>query len=65
MKIVETITPINAEKTILGERDLKLTLDTDTGRVSIKAPAMFGDPVVALSELMEKLELLSQLGERG
>lgn len=64
MKIVETIELINAQKVILGDRTMKLTLDTDTGRLSIDAPAMFTDPVISLDVLENKIHDLKQHMER-
>lgn len=63
MKIVETITPVNAEKTILGKKELSLTLDTETGRVSIDAPAMFTDPVVTLHDLQNTVKKLGDYND--
>lgn len=65
MKIVETLTPTNAGKTIIGERDVKLTLDTETGELSIETPAMWGDPVVSFDELKRKIENLTGYQEQG
>lgn len=67
MKVVETITPVNAEKTFLGKKELSLALDTETGHVAIDAPAMFADPVVTLDDLqnaVKKLEEYKELADR-
>jgi hypothetical protein len=67
VKIVETITPVNAEKTFLGKKELSLTLDTETGRVALDTPAMFTDPVVTLEDLqgaVKKLEEYKELADR-
>lgn len=58
MKIVETVALVNAEKVWVGDKDIKLTLDTDTGRLSIDTPAMFSDPVVTLDALEGKINQL-------
>lgn len=63
MKIVETVTLTNEDKVLFGNRELKLTLDTDSRRVEIETPAMFGSSVVQLDELRNKLEALQQLGD--
>lgn len=61
MEIVERITLVNAEKVFMGDKDVKLTLDTDTGRVSIDTPAMFTDPVVTLDDLQEIVKKLANV----
>lgn len=58
MKIVESVEITNAQKVVIGDKDIKLTLDTETGRLSIDAPAMFTDPVVSLDALEEKIKML-------
>lgn len=58
MEVVERIKLINADKVFLGDKDIKLTLDTDTGRVVVDTPAMFTDPVVELDELQETVRKL-------
>jgi hypothetical protein len=60
MKIVETITPVNADKTFIGSKEIKLTLDTDNGRVTIDAPAMFTDPIVQMDQLKDAVEKLEE-----
>lgn len=60
MLITEILTLVNADKTFMGPRDIKLTLDTDTGRLSIDTPAMFRDPVVSFIELQEKIAKLAE-----
>lgn len=60
MKITETLTPVNSEKTVLGSRDITLTYDTATDELSINAPAMFTNPVVKLSDLRDTLSKLSE-----
>jgi tetrahydromethanopterin S-methyltransferase subunit B len=65
MKIVETIMPVNAEKVIIGDREIKLTMDTDTGRLAIETPTMFSNPVVSLDDLLEKLNTLQDQFERS
>jgi hypothetical protein len=64
MKITETITPINSGKTLLGDKDIKLTLDTDTNELTIDAPAMFVDPTVNLDEFEEKISELKSIRDR-
>lgn len=61
MKIVETVELVNAEKVFVGDRDMKLTLDTETGQVAIDAPAMFTDPVVSLDLLEETIHKFKAL----
>lgn len=58
MKIIETVEVVNAQKVVLGDRTVGLTLDTETGRVEISNPAMFTDPVVTLDVLEEKIKAL-------
>lgn len=65
MKIVETIMPVNADKTFLGKKEVALTLDTETGRVSIDAPAMFTDPVVTLHDLQNIVKKLGDYNEQA
>lgn len=60
MKILETVTIRNPEKVFMGDKDIKLTFDTDTGRLVVDTPAMFTDPIVNLSELQEKLAKLAE-----
>lgn len=64
MKLVETVELINAQKVVLGDRDIKLTLDTETGRLSLDTPAMFTDPIVSLDALEEKIRKLREHMER-
>jgi tetrahydromethanopterin S-methyltransferase subunit B len=64
MKVMETLEIINAEKVFLGDKDIKLMLDTDTGRVAIHTPAMMTDPVIRLDLLEEKITELKKLMER-
>lgn len=64
MKIVEDVTIINEDKVFIGHKDIKLTLDTETDRVSIDAPAMFTDPVVSLDLLEEKIGKLREHMDR-
>lgn len=63
MKIVETITPKNADKTFMGKKELTLTLDTATGNVSLDAPAMFTDPIVTLHDLQNVVKKLGDYNE--
>lgn len=58
MKIIEPIVLINAKKTVLGKREVTLTLDTDTEEVAISTPAMFVDPVISLRDLQVAVEKL-------
>lgn len=58
MRITETIIPINAENTVLGSREMKLTLDTDTNEMTIDTPAMFTYPIVNFDEFQAVLEKL-------
>jgi hypothetical protein len=58
MEIVERIPLVNEDKVWAGDRDIKLTLNTDTGRVSIDTPAMFSDPVATLDDLQEAVKNL-------
>lgn len=63
MKVTQTITPINAEKTIMGEKVIKLELDTETGRVAINTPAMFANPTCTFEELKEAIAELDKVKE--
>lgn len=58
MKIVETVRVVNADRTFAGHRDLRMTLDTDTGELKLDAPAMFTDPIVDIGELQQALDRL-------
>jgi tetrahydromethanopterin S-methyltransferase subunit B len=58
MKIVETVELINSDKVWIGDKEIKLTLDTETGRITFDAPAMFTDPIVRLDLLQEKIAKL-------
>lgn len=58
MRIQESVELINEDKVVFGSKELKLTLDTDTRRISIDAPAMFTDPVVRLDQLKDKIDTL-------
>lgn len=60
MKIVETVEIINARTVIVGGRDVKLTLDTETGQLAINTPAMLTDPTVSLDKLEEKIQKLKE-----
>lgn len=64
MRIVERVTPINSDKTLLGDRDIKLELDTDTGEMSIDTPAMFTNPIVHFSDLKDKIDKLAELQDQ-
>jgi hypothetical protein len=64
MKIVETVEIVNAQKVVMGDRDIKLTLDTENGRMSIDTPAMFTDPVVSLDAIEEKIRKLREHMDR-
>lgn len=61
MKIVEHITPVNANKTVLGKKVIELTLDTETGEVAVDAPAMFTNPLVTLEDLRTVVNRLESL----
>jgi hypothetical protein len=61
MEVVERITLINADKVLMGDKDIKLTLDTDTGRVTVDTPAMFTNPVVELDSLQETVKKLANI----
>lgn len=60
MKIMESVPLINEDKVVFGARDLKLTLDTETGRIAIDAPAMFTDPIVSIHTFEEKIDNLKE-----
>ena len=64
MQIVERLAIVNPEKVLMGDKEVKLTLDTDTGRVEIDTPAMFTNPKVTLTELQNKLNKLAVHQER-
>lgn len=59
MKITESITPVNAGKTVLGKCEFELTLNTETAELELNAPAMFTNPVIKLDDLKETIEKLS------
>lgn len=61
MKIVEHITPVNANKTVLGKKVIELTLDTETGEVAVDVPAMFTNPVIKLEDLQTVVNRLESL----
>jgi tetrahydromethanopterin S-methyltransferase subunit B len=64
MKIVETVELINSDKVWIGDKEIKLTLDTETGRITFDAPAMFTDPIVSLDLLKDKIQKLKEHMER-
>jgi tetrahydromethanopterin S-methyltransferase subunit B len=64
MKIVETIEIVNSDKVWIGDKEIKLTLDTETGRIAFDAPAMFTNPIVRLDLLQEKIAKLKSHLER-
>lgn len=64
MKIVETVTPVNHNKTIAGDHDIKLTLDTETDELTIVTPAMFSSPKVKFDELKDALDKLAEHANR-
>lgn len=63
MKIVESIEPLNSEKTFMGKKEIRLTLDTDNGQIAIDAPAMFTDPIVDLGKLQATVAKLVEYKE--
>lgn len=64
MKIVETVTPINHNKTIAGDHDIKLTLDTETDVLTIDTPAMLTSPKANFGELKDALDKLAEYANR-
>lgn len=64
MKIVEEVPILNEDKVFMGHKDIKLTLDTETGRVSMDTPAMMSDPLISLDVLEGKLGKLREHMER-
>jgi tetrahydromethanopterin S-methyltransferase subunit B len=64
MKIVETVELINKEKVVFGSKEIKLTLDTETGRLAIDTPAIFGESIVSLNTIEEKINKLKSHMER-
>lgn len=64
MKLVETVEIVNAQKVFMGDKDIKLTLDTDTGRLSLDTPAMFTDPIVSLDALEATISRLKSYMDR-
>lgn len=64
MKIVETVTPVNHNKVVVGDHEIKLTLDTETDELSIEMPAMFTSPKVKFGELKDTLDKLAELADR-
>lgn len=64
MKILEEIEVLNEDKVFIGHKDIKLTLDTETGQVSIDTPAMMPNPVVSLTVLEEKIGKLREHMDR-
>lgn len=64
MKIVETVELINDNKVWVGDKEIKLTLDTETGRMEVDTPAMFQDPIITLDSLEAKLNTLKSHMDR-
>lgn len=65
MRVVEIITPTNADKTFMGHRDIKLELDTETDELELDMPAMLSaNPTVKLTELLETLRKLDEMKKR-
>lgn len=60
MKIVEHMTPDNVEKVFIGPKEVKFTYDTETEKVAINTPAIWGGDVEvsmrALRDVLDKLE---------
>ena len=65
MKIVEELEVVNADKVFLGKETIKLTLDTETRRVSIDAPAMFTYPLVTIDKLEETITKLKGYADKA
>lgn len=65
MKIVEEVEIVNEEKVFMGKEHIKLTLDTETRRVSIDTPAMFADPVVTVDTLEETITRLKGYADKA
>jgi hypothetical protein len=65
MKIVEEVEIVNADKVFMGKEQIKLTLDTETRRVSIDAPAMFTDPVATIDKLEEVITKLKGYADKA
>lgn len=59
MKIQESVSVVNSDRTIAGHKDLQLTFDTETGELKVDVPAMFTDPVVYLDELQKAIDNLA------
>lgn len=65
MELVDRITPINADKVVIGSKEMILTVETETGRVTVEAPVMmFTNPVFSLDDLLEKLQQLQDQYEQ-
>lgn len=64
MKIVETVTPVNHNKVVVGDHEIKLTLDTDTDELSIETPAMFTSPKIKFGEFKDALDKLAEHANR-
>lgn len=60
MKISESVELVNGDKAVFGKKTLDLTLDTDTGRVTMDYPAMFTDPVVSIHTLEQAIADLKE-----
>lgn len=59
MKIVEHMTPDNVEKVFIGPKEIKLTYDTETEKVAVNTPAIWGGDVeVSMSALRDTLDKL-------
>lgn len=61
MEIVERLSLTNDDKVWVGDKEIKLTLNTETGRVTVDTPAMFSDPVVTLDSLQEAVKKLANI----
>lgn len=61
MEIVERLSLVNDDKVWVGDKEIKLTLNTETGRVTVDTPAMFSDPVVTLDSLQEAVKKLANI----
>lgn len=64
MKITETITLVNENKVVFGSKEITLTLNTETERVTVDTPAMFTGPVIRFHDLQETVAKLAEHKDR-
>lgn len=68
MKVVDTVTPENAHKVMLGTKDIRFEYDTESGELYINTPAIWGAPgalttVEEIRNVLDKLQAHTTSGK--